>query len=209
VRDSLVLIAIAWTAPLWILARLEAWLTGGEACFTTSSELLSLIPGAPGIFLRRGFYRMSLEAFTTDGHIGFGTTLAHPQVRIGRNVYIGSRCTLGRVAIGDDVAIGSNVDILSGRHQHHFGRLDMPIQEQGGLFQQIAIGQNCWIGNSTVLMADVGADSVIGAGSVVVKPIPARSIAAGNPAAVKKQRVLVPRDLTPCLTEVSLTGGAP
>jgi acetyltransferase-like isoleucine patch superfamily enzyme len=209
IRDGLVLVAVVLTAPLWLPARLEAWLTGGEMLFTTGSELLSLIPGAAGIFLRRGFYRMSLEGFATDGHIGFGTTLAHPQVRIGRNVYIGSRCTLGRVAIGDDVAIGSNVDILSGRHQHHFGRLDVPIREQGGLFQQISIGRNCWIGNSAVVMADVGADSVIGAGSVVVKPIPARSIAAGNPATVKKQRVLAPRDYTPCLAEVSLTGGAP
>jgi acetyltransferase-like isoleucine patch superfamily enzyme len=113
------------------------------------------------------------------------------------------------VAIGDDVAIGSNVDILSGRHQHHFGRLDVPIQDQGGVFQQVTIGRNCWVGNSAVVMADIGADSVIGAGSVVVKPIPARSIAAGNPATVRKQRVLAPRELPPVLAELSLTGGAP
>jgi maltose O-acetyltransferase len=37
-------------------------------------------------------------------------------------------------------------------------------------------------------MADVGPDCVIGAGSVVVKPVPARSVAVGNPAAVIKAR---------------------
>ena len=69
-----------------------------------------------------------------------------------------------------------------------FDRLDAPIQDQGGVFQQLHIGHNTWIGNSTVVMADVAADSVIGAGSVVVHPIPARSVAAGNPAVVKKER---------------------
>ena len=63
---------------------------------------------------------------------------------------------------------------VSGRHQHHFIRLDEPIQAQGGTFEQVRIGRNSWIGNSTVVMADIGDDCVIGAGSVVVKPIPAR-----------------------------------
>jgi acetyltransferase-like isoleucine patch superfamily enzyme len=41
-------------------------------------------------------------------------------------------------------------------------------------------------------MADVADDCVIGAGSVVVRAIPARSIAAGNPAKVKKSRDATP-----------------
>jgi len=191
VRDLLVGVAVLLTAPLWGLARLQGRLTGGEGVFATCSELLSLIPGKAGIFLRRGFYRMSLEACASDCHIGFGTILAHPQVRIARGVYIGPRCTLGQVHIAADVTIGSNVDILSGRHQHHFDSPDVPVQHQGGRFEPVRLGRNAWIGNSTVIMADIGATCVIGAGSVVVKPIPAGSVAAGNPAIVKKRRQTV------------------
>jgi acetyltransferase-like isoleucine patch superfamily enzyme len=188
VRRGLVGIAIVLTAPLWLLARGHALLSGGDGFFAGCSELLSLVPGLPGIYLRRGFYRMCLEACALDCHIGFGTTLAHPQVRIGRRVYVGNRCTLGQVVLEDDVAIGSNVDILSGRHQHHFARTDVPILEQGGAFTRVRIGGNSWVGNSAVVMADIGRHCVIGAGSVVVKPIPDGAIAAGNPAAVRKWR---------------------
>jgi acetyltransferase-like isoleucine patch superfamily enzyme len=187
-RDALVYAGVVLLAPLWLPARAEGRLRLGKHVFTACSELLSLVPGLPGIFLRRSFYRMTLDGCATDCHIGFGTTLAHRQARIGRGVYVGSRCTLGRVAIADDVMVGSNVDILSGRHQHHIGRSDVPIQGQGGQFRRVTVGRNSWVGNSAVVMADVGAHCVIGAGAVVVKPIPDRSVAAGNPAVVKKTR---------------------
>jgi len=184
IRDSLVAVAAVLTAPLWLIALLERRATRGEGWYQACAELLSLVPGKPGIFLRRGFYRLSLDACATDCHIGFGTLIAHPQVRIGRGVYVGARCSLGRVVLADDVTIGSNVDILSGRRQHHFDRLDTAIQDQGGVFQQLHIGRNTWVGNSAVVMADVAADCVIGAASVVVRPIPAGSVAVGNPARV-------------------------
>jgi acetyltransferase-like isoleucine patch superfamily enzyme len=188
VRAALVAVAVVLTAPLWLPARLQARLSGGKGVFTGCSELLSLVPGLPGVYLRRGFYRLCLDACALDCHIGFGTTLAHPQVRIGRGVYVGNRCTLGQVVLDDHATIGSNVDVLSGRHQHHFGRRDTPIQEQGGTFSPVRIGRNCWVGNSAVVMADVGDDCVIGAGSVVVKPVPAGAVAVGNPATVKRWR---------------------
>jgi virginiamycin A acetyltransferase len=187
-REGAVLIAITLTAPCWLLARLQRAMTGGEHAFSACSEFLSLFPGRPGVYLRRGFYRMTLEACETDCHIGFGTTFAHPQARIGRGVYIGNRCTFGMVVISDHATVGSNVDVLSGRRQHAFASLHAPIQDQGGRFERVHLGRNCWIGNSTVVMADVGDDCVIGAGSVVVKPIPPRSVAVGNPATVKKRR---------------------
>lgn len=187
-RAALVAVAVVLTAPLWLSARLQAWLTGGEGVFAGGSEVLSLFPGLPGVYLRRGFYRMCLESCALDCHIGFGTTFAHPRARVGRGVYVGNRCTLGRVDIGDHVAIGSNVDVLSGRHQHHFDRRDVPIQEQGGTFAPVRVGRNSWVGNGAVVMADVGDECVIGAGSVVVKPVPAGAVAVGNPATVKKWR---------------------
>ena len=187
-RVWLVRAAVVLTVPLWLVARLEA-LAGGETWLTTGSELLCLIPGPFGVYLRRGYYLMMLEAFSEDCGIGFGTTVAHRRVRIGRGVYIGNRCTIGMVIIEDHVTIGSNVDILSGRRQHHCEDLDRPIQEQGGTFEPVRIGRNSWIGNSSVIMADIGPHSVIGAGAVVVRPIPGRSVAVGNPARVIRERI--------------------
>lgn len=52
----------------------------------------------------------------------------------------------------------------------------------------VKIGNNVWIGDSTIVFKGVriGENSVIGAGSVVVRDIPANTVAAGNPAAVLK-----------------------
>jgi acetyltransferase-like isoleucine patch superfamily enzyme len=191
-REVLVGLMVVLTAPLWIPSRLHRWLTRADGFFAACSEILSLVPTPFGVYLRRGFYRMTLQDCASDCHLGFGTTIAHPEVRIGRGVYIGNRCILGKVVIEDNVAIGSNVDILSGRHQHHFEELAEPILGQGGTFEQIHIGANSWVGNSAVIMADVGDNCVIGAGSVVVKKIPPRSVAVGNPAAVKKERGMAP-----------------
>ena len=181
------LLAIALSSPFWVPARLEVWITGGEACFNAGSEFLSLLPGRTGVYVRLGFYRMCLNACADDIFIGFGTIISHREVRIGNGVYIGGRCTIGQVVIDDHVTIGSNVDILSGRRQHNFNDPGRPIQEQGGVLEQIGIGANSWIGNSAVIMADIGSQCVVGAGSVVVHPIPTGSLAAGNPAVVKKQ----------------------
>lgn len=188
VRDILVGVAVMLTLPLWAATRMQLCFAGGEWIFTTCAELLSLVPGLPGVFLRRGYYCMCLEACATDVSIGFGTILTHPQVTIGRRVYIGLRCTIGMARIEDDVALGSNVDLLSGRRQHGLDDSHRPIQAQPRTFRQVRIGRNAWVGNSSVIMDDVGADSVVGAGSVVVKPVPAGAIAAGNPAVVKKWR---------------------
>ncbi|WP_161602540.1 acyltransferase [Tautonia marina] len=131
---------------------------------------------------------MTLDHCSWDVGFGFGTILAHREVRVGRRVSCGSYCTIGMAVFEDDVMLGSNVDLLSGRRQHHTDDTDRPIQDQGGTFTPVRIGRNSWIGNSAVVMADVGSDAVVGAGSVVVKPVPSMVVAAGNPAQVIRQR---------------------
>lgn len=187
VRTIVVYFGIVMLTPLWTLVLLERWI-GRESFFAGCSEFLSVFPGRIGIFLRRSFYRMTLDQCALDMHIGFGTTLAHPQVTIGRGVYIGNRCTLGMCHLEDHVTIGSNVDLLSGRRQHGCADRDRPVQEQGGSFTPIHVGRNSWIGNSTVIMADVGAAAVVGAGSVVVHAVPDHTTAVGNPARVVNMR---------------------
>lgn len=170
--------------PLWLPTIIARRGGHGDGWFAGCAEFLSMVPGKPGIFLRRSFYRMTLDRCATDVHIGFGSLLAHADAEIHPGVYVGLRCTIGKVVLEADATIGSNVDILSGRRQHGFAQRNVPIQAQEGQLTSVRIGRNSWIGNSTVIMADIGANCVIGAGSVVVKPVAAESVAVGNPAGV-------------------------
>jgi virginiamycin A acetyltransferase len=52
----------------------------------------------------------------------------------------------------------------------------------------VTIGAGSWIGSGAIVLADVGRNCVIGAGSVVTKPIPDNVVAVGNPARVISSR---------------------
>src|SRR3989442_652923 len=64
------------------------------------------------------------------------------------------------------------------------GDLSIPMREQRGIVRRVRIGAGAWIGANSVVMADVGADSIVGAGAVVTKSIPPGVKAAGVPARV-------------------------
>jgi acetyltransferase-like isoleucine patch superfamily enzyme len=163
----------------WLVSRLVP--TRRAMFFQGASEALSLLPGLTGVYLRRNFYRLTIIRCPSNCWIGFGTILITPDITIGDHVYIGERCTLGHVAIGSDTLIGSNVDILSGKRQHYFQRLDVPIRLQGGRYQHLTIGRDVWIGNGATLLADIGDGAVIAAGAVVIEPVSQRTIVGGNP----------------------------
>jgi virginiamycin A acetyltransferase len=183
--DGLCFLAVL---PLWALTRILERLVARDQAFQVSAQLVSLAPGVPGNYLRRAFYRLTLPRCGPDVCIEFGTVLHQPTVELGRRVYIGTHCSIGESVIEDDVLLGSNVDVISGGQQHQFDDLDTPIREQGGRYRKIVVGPDSWIGNSSVVMANVGAQSVVAAGSVVVRDVEPRSIVAGNPAALVRKR---------------------
>ncbi len=160
-----------------------------DIAFQGYSQFLSLIPGTLGVFCRRAFYHLTLENTSLDCSIGFGTIIATPSAQIGPGTFTGAFCNIGDATLERDILIGSNVTILSGKNQHRFDRLDIPIRYQGGEFRRVTISQDVWIGNCAVVMADVGEHSVVAAGSVVVKAVPAFAIVAGNPARVVGSRL--------------------
>ena len=82
-----------------------------------------------------------------------------------------------------------------GRFFQALVRIDLVLKRFRTAFVgKLHLGGDCWIGNSSVIMADIGEASVIGAGSVVVKPIPPLCVAVGNPATVKKRRTTADRN---------------
>ena len=85
---------------------------------------------------------------------------------------------------------------MNGSQQHGIERLDIPIREQPGVFLPVRIGRDSWIGERAIIAANVGQHCIIGAGSVVTKPIPDFAIAVGVPARVIRYRKESPEATT-------------
>lgn len=109
-------------------------------------------------------------------------------VHVGKNVVINFNNNFvddGTITIGDDTMIGPNCTFATAIHpispklRHHKLQYNQPIH----------IGKNVWIGGSATILPGVtiGDNSIIGAGSIVTKNIPANVIAVGNPAHVLRE----------------------
>lgn len=112
-------------------------------------------------------------------------------INVGKNVYIGTGTTLfGHMGleIGDDCLLAQNIQLTP--YSHIFDDPNSIIYSQGGHCKKVTIGRDVYIGMRAAIMysGDIGEGSVIGAGSVVVKPIPPYSVAVGCPAKVIKGR---------------------
>jgi acetyltransferase-like isoleucine patch superfamily enzyme len=185
VADGVALLLVLPAAIIYWLGRATL---GADKAFPGWSQTFALIPGLSGVYLRRAFYRLVLSRCEPGCCICFGTVISHPTAEIGRSVYVGTYGCLGDVTLEDDVLLGSHVSIPNGGGQHGIDRLDVPIREQPGTWPRVTIGRDSWIGDRSVVLADVGRHCVIGAGSVVTKPIPDYAIAVGNPARVIRFR---------------------
>jgi len=115
---------------------------------------------------------------------------AGKHVRLGNYVYANFGLTLvddTQITIGERTKLGPNVVIATAGHPI------LPELRQKGLQYNLPvhIGKNCWLGSGVLVMPGVtiGDNTVIGAGSVVTKDIPANVVAVGNPC-----RVLRPVD---------------
>lgn len=170
--------------PLWLAYMMLTLAFGAERAFPGFSQLVALLPGTAGVYLRRAFYGMVLPRCGEDAFIGFMTVLSHPTASVGDRVYVGPFGMLGDVTLEDDALIGSHVSIINGARQHGTERLDIPVREQPGEYPRVTVGRDCWIGDRSIVMCNVGSQAIVGAGSVVTKLVADRDIVAGNPARV-------------------------
>lgn len=175
-------------SPVLGLYRLSELAVGRERAFPGLSQCLSLLPGLLGVYQRHAAYRRVLTECGENAWVGFGVLLTHPDTQLGPYVYLGHYSVLGRCRIGRDVLVGSFVSIMNGSRQHGIERLDLPVREQPGEWPLITIGEDSWIGDHAVIMADVGKHCVVAAGSVVTKSVPDYAIVAGCPAKILRYR---------------------
>ncbi|MFP4311096.1 MAG: sugar O-acetyltransferase [Nitriliruptoraceae bacterium] len=126
------------------------------------------------------------------GAIGEGTVLRPPlYVDYGSQLRIGARCfanyglvalDVAPITIGDDVQFGPNVQLLTPTHP-----IDPELRrEKWEAGAPIRIEDNVWIGGGAIVLAGVtiGRNTVVGAGAIVTRDLPANVVAVGNPARV-------------------------
>lgn len=155
--------------------------------FELFAQTVAQMPGLPGDYARIAFYKLTLRRCSLHSRISFGSFFSQREVSVGHGVYIGAYCIISRCRIGDRTQIASQVQIMSGRHQHPRDAVGRILGSELGTVKEIEIGANCWIGASAIIMAKVGAGTTIGAGTVVVKDIPGNVVAVGNPARVIRE----------------------
>ncbi len=107
-------------------------------------------------------------------------------LKIGKGVFINSGVMftdLGGIKLDDNVLVGPNATIISVNHP-----LD-PQKRHTVEMKPVFIDKNTWLGaNSTILPGvTVGQNSVVAAGAVVTKDVPANTVVAGVPAKVMKR----------------------
>lgn len=109
-------------------------------------------------------------------------------IEIGENFYTNHNCVIldgAKVTFGDNVFIAPNCCFSTAGHPIDF------VQRNEGLefAYPIKVGNNVWIGAGVIVLPGVtiGDNSIIGAGSVVNKDIPANMIAVGNPCRVLRE----------------------
>lgn len=175
-------------SPILLIYLLFSPFTIQDSLFTSISQLLSLIPGKIGSYLRIAFYTFTMTNCNKNCMICFGTLFAQTDTEIQHGVYIGPQSNIGSSSIGANCLLGSSVHILSGKRQHNYSKNDVPLKDQGGTLEKITIGENTWIGNGAIIMANIGKNCVVGAGSIVTHHVADNSIMSGNPATLIKQK---------------------
>ena len=113
---------------------------------------------------------------------------AGKNVHFGKNVYANFNLTLvddTHIYVGDYTMFAPNVVVTTAGHP-----IDPELRERVYQFNlPVHIGRNVWIGAGAVILPGItiGDNSVIGAGSIVTKDIPANSVAYGNPCRVVRE----------------------
>ena len=107
-------------------------------------------------------------------------------IKLGRNVFINSGCCFqdqGGIELGDGCMIGHQVVIATLNHDL------MPERRASMIPAKVTLGRNVWVGAHATILPGVtiGGNSVVAAGAVVTKDVPANCVAAGVPARVVKR----------------------
>lgn len=137
--------------------------------------------------LRQIWGKMSGTPLDASTYIQIPAYVNHAEfVTLGKNIYINHACTMltiGKIIIEDDVLIGPKVNLISEGHPTD------PKKRKALKVKPVIIKRNAWIGAGATILpgVTVGENSIVAAGALVNKDVPANTVVAGLPAKVIKE----------------------
>jgi acetyltransferase-like isoleucine patch superfamily enzyme len=159
----------------------------GDVCFAFWAQAFALLPGLPGVCLRRAFYRLTLDHCDESFFIGFGALFSNRHSRIEQDAYVGPYAVIGSTWLRRGCLIGTRSSIVSGTGLHSQDSQGRWMPTDVTRIRQIEIGEYAWLGEGSIVMADIGPSAMVGAGSVVSSRVPARVVVVGNPARIARR----------------------
>lgn len=108
-------------------------------------------------------------------------------ITIGHAVLISPGCRISasaHISIGDGTMLANGVYVTDSDWHGIHDRIARPTEDT-----PVTIGRNVWLGDSSIVLKGVtiGDNSIVGAGAVVSRSVPANVIVAGNPARVVRE----------------------
>ncbi len=185
-----------------MIAQLHSLATELRQIAASSRMRHDLLARAPGVRIDRSVHVRSPDRLTIGsgtfidtgvvlhcGGMDWSADLAG--IHIGRDSYIGPNSVLfggGGIDLGDAVLVSPGVVITS--HQHTFALGDVEIHAQPIAFGRVVIERDVWIGANATILPGVrlSEGSIVGAGAVVRHDVPPRTLVAGVPARVIRER---------------------
>ncbi|MEK0363757.1 acyltransferase [Pseudomonas sp. CBC3] len=147
--------------------------------------------GIFAVFLRYLSFSSRVKSFNRNSYIGTHVVLKNiKNMHVGENFSLHDFCyidAVGNIQIGNNVSIAHGSSLIS--FNHTWGSTELPIKYNPVKVAPIVIEDDVWIGCGVRIMPGVtiGARSIVAAGSVVVKDVPANTIVGGVPAKVIKK----------------------
>jgi serine acetyltransferase len=147
-------------------------------------------------------YKMRIKAYQKHFNIGKDPIIEHNvwitrthgldgKIKIGNRVLLARNVSIdytGDVVLEDDVWISEGAEIHSHYHQLNKERLE---RIKGNILQsKIVLRKGCWVGARAIILPqvkEIGCNSVVAAGAVVTKNVPANVVVAGNPARIVRE----------------------
>ena len=155
-------------------------------------ENLNYLPFINIYKLRVYLYSFLLKKIGKNCMIG-----PHVSIKCPENLSLGSRVSIHRgtyinavsgITIGNHCGISNNCTLSGGQHIHK--SIEIPIKDQGLIYNPIFIADDVLIGNNSVVTAgsNIGKGSYIGALTLISGKIPEYSVVLGNPCRIISKR---------------------
>lgn len=136
---------------------------------------------------RRTVLEELLGSLGEDSHVepGFGCDYGS-NIFLGDRVFVNMGCVFldaAGITLGDDVQLGPLVQLLTSDHPRDAAERASGIETA----RPITIGPGSWLGGGVIVLpgVDIGADVIVGAGSVVTRSLPSGVTAYGNPCRIR------------------------